>query len=65
MEELEIFDKNGKTINNKDVIGTFLKDNLTIEISTSTIRDYGDTYTNIEVSISLDGEEICKSGDRI
>jgi len=42
---------------------SFLKDNLTIQISTSKERDYDNEYTVIEVSISLEGEEICKNSD--
>ena len=63
MEDLEIFDKNGKALHIVDVMRSFLKDNLAIQISTSREYDYGDEYTVIEVSISLDGEEICKSSD--
>ena len=54
-----------KALNIADVIGSFLKENLAIQISTSRERDYGDEYTIIEVSISLDGEEICKSSDSV
>jgi hypothetical protein len=63
MEDLEIFDKRGKVLHIADVMRSFLKENLDIQISTSKERDYGDEYTVIEVSISLDGEEICKSSD--
>lgn len=63
MEDLEIFDKSGKALHITDVMRSFLKENLAIQISTSQERDYGDKYTVVEVSISLDGEEICKSSD--
>ena len=65
MEDLEIFDKNGKALHIADVMRSFLKENLAIQISTSRERDNGDEYTVIEVSISLDGEEICKSSDSV
>lgn len=35
MEDLEIFNKNGKALHIADVMRSFLKDNLTIQISTS------------------------------
>ena len=65
MEDLEIFDKSGKALHIADVMRSFLKENLSIQISTRSERDYGNEYTVIEVSISLAGEEICKSGDSI
>lgn len=65
MEDLEIFDKSGKALRIADVMRSFLKENLAIQISTSREYDYGDEYTVIEVSISLDGEEICKSSDSV
>lgn len=65
MENLEIFDKNGKALHITDVMRSFLKENLAIQISTSRERDFGGEYTVIEVSISLDGEEICKSSDSV
>ena len=65
MKDLEIFDKNGKALHIADVMRSFLKDNLEIQISTSKERDYYNDYTNIEVSILLDGEEICKSSDSV
>ena len=48
-----------------NVMRNFLKGNLAIQISTSRERDYDDEYTVIEVSISLNGEEICKSSDSV
>lgn len=65
MEDLEIFDKSGKVLHIADLMRSFLKDNLAIQIVTNKERDYGDEYTVIEVSISLEGQEICKSSDKV
>ena len=65
MNELEIFDKNGTALNIVDVMRSFLKNSLSIELSISTERDYYDEYSVINVSLLLDGEEICKSSDSI
>lgn len=65
MNDLEIFDKNGNQLHISDIITNFLKENLSIEISTSKENDFGNRITVIEVSILLDGKEISKSNDTI
>lgn len=65
MTDLEIFDKNGTPLNISEVVSSFLKDNLSIQLSTSKEFDFGDEYTLIEVSISLGDDEICRCNDRI
>jgi hypothetical protein len=63
-ENLELIQRNNDT-EDLDVIRNFLKNNLQIEILTYRENDYRNEYTVIEVSISLDGEEICSSSDTI
>jgi hypothetical protein len=53
------------TLQKTDIIKNFLKDNLSIEISTRREYDYGNEYTVIKVGIYLNGEEICTSWDSI
>jgi hypothetical protein len=65
MENLEIFDKNGKVLCIADVIINYLKNNLEIQLSTNIEGDYDDRYTTIEVSILLDKKVICKSSDNL
>ncbi len=59
METIELFDKDGNAVLLSDFLNSFLKDNLTINISTDKGVDYGNTYTEVNVSISLNGKEIC------
>lgn len=58
-------EKHSEALNIADVMRSFLKENLDIQISTSREFDFGNEYTVIEVTISLDGEEICKSSDTV
>jgi hypothetical protein len=52
--------------NINDIVRKILKESLSICLYTTTENDgYGNNYTRIEVSILLDGEEICKSRDSI
>jgi hypothetical protein len=39
-------------------IRDYLRDNLTISVNASNERDYDSSYTSVEVSIALEGEDI-------
>lgn len=67
MENLEVFDKNGKQININDVIFDYLKNNLTIDISTKTERDYDsdDKYNCVKIVLLLNNKEISKCETRL
>jgi hypothetical protein len=65
MEEQQLIEAISQALRKTDVMRSFLKDNLSVQISTQNEYDYGNNYTVVSVGIYLDGEEICTSSDTI
>ena len=65
MEEQQLIKAISQALRKTDVMRSFLKDNLSVQISTQREFDYGDEYTVITVGIYLDGKEICTSTDHL
>ena len=65
MDEQQLIEAISQALHKTDVMRSFLKDNLSVQISTEKEYDYGNEYTTIRVGIYLDGEEICTSGDTV
>lgn len=63
MNNLEIFDKDGKALHIADVISRFLKENLTIELIAESGRDYYTEYKTIKVKVYLGKDEVCSDSD--
>ena len=63
MDNLEIFDKDGKSLHIADVVRSFLKENLTIELITGSETDYYTEYKTIEVKVYLGNDEVCSASD--
>ena len=63
MDNLEIFDKDGKLLHIADVVRSFLKENLTIELITGSETDYYTEYKTIEVKVYLGNDEVCSASD--
>ena len=63
MDNLEIFDKDGKALHIADVMRSFLKENLTIELITGSETDYYTEYKTIEVKVYLGNDEVCSASD--
>ena len=65
MNNLEIFDKDGKALHITDVMRSFLKENLTIELITGSETDYYTEYKTIEVKVYLGNDEVCSASDSL
>ena len=65
MNSLEIFDKDGKALQIADVMCSFLKENLTIELITGSETDYYTEYKTIEVKVYLGNDEVCSASDSL
>ena len=65
MEEQHLIEAISKALRKTDVMRSFLKDNLSVQVSTEKEYDYGNEYTIVKVGIYLDGEEICTSSDTV
>jgi hypothetical protein len=65
MEEQQLVEAISQALRKTDVMRSFLKDNLSVQISTQREFDYGNEYTVITVGIYLNGEEICTSTDSV
>ena len=65
MNNLEIFDKDGKALHIADVMRSFLKENLTIELITGSETDYYTEYKTIEVKVYLGNDEVCSASDSL
>lgn len=65
MEEQQLIEAISQALRKTDVMRSFLKDNLSVQISTEKEYDYGNEYTIVKVGIYLDGEEICTSSDTV
>ena len=63
MDNLEIFDKDGKSLHIADVVRSFLKENLTIELITGSETDHYTEYKTIEVKVYLGNDEVCSASD--
>tara|TARA_R110000765_G_scaffold32_1_gene69 strand:- start:1054 stop:1254 length:201 start_codon:yes stop_codon:yes gene_type:complete len=65
MDNLEIFDKDGKALHITDVMRSFLKENLTIELITGSETDYYTEHKTIEVKVYLGNDEVCSASDSL
>lgn len=65
MDEQHLIEAISQALRKTDVMRSFLKDNLSVQISTEKEYDYGNEYTIVKVGIYLDGEEICTSSDTV
>ncbi len=65
MDKQQLIEAISQALRKTDVMRSFLKDNLSVQISTKKEYDYWNEYTTIRVSIYLDGEEICTSSDTV
>ncbi len=62
---LLIFVVNMENTEINEAISKFLKENLTVEISTRKEIEYNSTFTAITVSLFLNGEKIYESTDSL
>ena len=65
MEEQQLIEAISQALRKTDVMRSFLKDNLSVQIATKKEYGYGNEYTVVSVGIYLDGEEICTSSDTV
>lgn len=65
MEEQQLIEAISQALRKTDVMRSFLKENLSVQISTEKDYDYGNEYTIVRVGIYLGDEEICTSSDTI
>ncbi len=65
MENIEVFDKDGKALHIADVMRSFLKNNLTIELITGSETDYYTEYKTIQVKVYLGSDELCTASDSL
>jgi hypothetical protein len=65
MKDLEIFDKDGKALHIANVMRSFLKENLTIELITGSETNYYTEYKTIEVKVYLGDDEVCSASDSL
>jgi len=65
MDEQQLIEAISQALRKTDVMRSFLKDNLSVQISTEKENDYGNEYTIVRVGIYLGGEEICASSDTV
>lgn len=49
----------------KDALAEYLKENLCININAQKTSDYYESYTQVTVTLSLDGEVISESYDSV
>lgn len=65
MEEQQLIEAISQALRKTDVMRSFLKENLSVQISTENEYDYGNEYTIVRVGIYLCDEEICTSSDTV